>query len=355
MFSLPYNINFMDPASVYVYGIIHLHNNIFWYLILIVVSVFWVLFAILYDFLWRPSRNHTVNNFANFWIVLSRYVGSMFYPLVYPFIYSKGASSDSEKKVDFRYMWALNYEILSNIQANDIVTSKRSFKSMVPASASFKDLLDFNKLISTGFWRNYAYNHFYFNRLQRRFISPNVILSLVEFRHHTLMEFVWAIFPGTIVGLILSPSFTLMYANNEDIDPFALVFAEGRQWYWNYSAYNLVDTTNIDGFESAGIRVNFEFDSTMTADSDLNLGYKRLLDVDNPLWLPHMSAVKFMITSADVLHSFALPELGIKIDATPGRITQTVNFIRHVGTFFGQCSELCGAAHAFMPIVINVA
>lgn len=68
-----------------------------------------------------------------------------------------------------------------------------------------------------------------------------------------------------------------------------------------------------------------------------------------------MSAVKFMITSADVLHSFALPELGIKIDAIPGRISQTVNFIRHIGTFYGQCSELCGAAHAFMPIVVNVA
>jgi len=98
---------------------------------------------------------------------------------------------------------------------------------------------------------------------------------------------------------------------------------------------------------------SFEFDSCMVITDSLTIGEQRLLEVDNPLIVPCSVGLRFLITSADVLHAWAVPELGIKVDAVPGRLSQFISMIRRPGVFFGQCSEICGVAHAFMPIVIH--
>jgi len=97
----------------------------------------------------------------------------------------------------------------------------------------------------------------------------------------------------------------------------------------------------------------FEFDSCMVITDSLQLGQKRLLEVDNPLIVPCSIGLRFLITSADVLHAWALPQLGIKVDAVPGRLSQYISMVRRPGIFYGQCSEICGVAHAFMPIVVH--
>ena len=114
-----------------------------------------------------------------------------------------------------------------------------------------------------------------------------------------------------------------------------------HQWYWSYE-YSDYETESGDPIE---------FDSYMLPDSDLEMGQTRLLEVDNPIVLPENTHVRFIVTSTDVLHDFALPAAGVKIDATPGRLNQTSLFINKIGNLYGQCSELCGVYHGFMPIV----
>jgi len=97
---------------------------------------------------------------------------------------------------------------------------------------------------------------------------------------------------------------------------------------------------------------SFEYDSCMIVTDDLQLGQHRLLEVDNPLVVPCSIGIRFLITSTDVLHSWAIPQLGIKVDAVPGRLSQYITMIRRPGVFYGQCSEICGIAHGFMPIVV---
>lgn len=102
--------------------------------------------------------------------------------------------------------------------------------------------------------------------------------------------------------------------------------------------------------EDPALFFSFEFDSCMVITDSLNLGEKRLLEVDNPLVVPCSVGLRFLITSADVLHSWAIPELGIKVDAVPGRLSHFITMVRRPGAFYGQCSEICGVAHAFMPM-----
>lgn len=127
---------------------------------------------------------------------------------------------------------------------------------------------------------------------------------------------------------------------DEVIDPALTIKAIGHQWYWSYE-YSDYGTKMI------------EFDSYMIPTSDLNKGDLRLLEVDNRLIVPIQTQVRVLVTAADVLHAFAVPSLGVKVDAVPGRLNQTSFFLKRPGVFYGQCSELCGANHSFMPIVIE--
>lgn len=161
--------------------------------------------------------------------------------------------------------------------------------------------------------------------------------------HGTAIEIAWTVAPSLILVFIAIPSFALLYSIDEVVDPAVTVKAIGHQWYWSYeySDYNESDSQAL------------AFDSYMIPEDDLEPGQLRLLEVDNRIVLPVNTHIRMIITSADVLHSWAIPCLGIKCDAVPGRLNQTPLFIRREGVFYGQCSELCGANHAFMPIVVE--
>lgn len=143
--------------------------------------------------------------------------------------------------------------------------------------------------------------------------------------------------------VIAVPSFALLYSIDEIVDPAITLKVIGHQWYWSYE-YN--DYSNLFGS-------CINFDSYMISDDDLEEGQIRLLDVDNKLVLPINTHVRALITSTDVLHSWAVPSLGVKMDACPGRLNQVSIFIKREGSFYGQCSEICGVQHGFMPIVIE--
>nr|DAC76952.1 TPA_inf: cytochrome c oxidase subunit 2 [Entomophthora muscae] len=160
--------------------------------------------------------------------------------------------------------------------------------------------------------------------------------------HGTLIELIWTITPALILVAIAIPSFKLLYLMDEVIEPTITLQITGHQWYWS--------TEYSDYVKQSG---NIEFDSYMIATSDLELGKLRLLEVDNRVILPVDTHVRVIVTSTDVIHSLALPSLGVKIDCCPGRLNQTSFIIKREGVFYGQCSELCGHAHGFMPIVIE--
>lgn len=130
------------------------------------------------------------------------------------------------------------------------------------------------------------------------------------------------------------------------LDPAVTLKVIGHQWYWSYeySDYTLSDSENA----------HINFDSYMINDDDLVVGGLRLLEVDNRIVLPVNTHIRVLITSADVLHSWAIPSFGLKVDACPGRLNQTTIFIKRLGTFYGQCSELCGTNHGFMPICVEI-
>jgi len=161
--------------------------------------------------------------------------------------------------------------------------------------------------------------------------------------HGTTIEIAWTVLPALVLMAVAVPSFALLYAVDEIIDPAVTIKCVGHQWYWSYeySDYCTEDGETIN------------FDSYMIPEADLEPGQLRLLEVDNRITVPTETHVRLVITSADVLHAWAMPAFGVKMDACPGRLNQTSIFVKREGTYFGQCSELCGINHAFMPIVVE--
>jgi len=177
----------------------------------------------------------------------------------------------------------------------------------------------------------------------RNFVVSKSPISNKYLNHGTLIELIWTITPALILILIAFPSFKLLYLMDEVTDPSITVLVEGHQWYWSYQ---YPDFLNNDDEQ-------LEFDSYLVPESDLEDGGLRLLEVDNRVMLPELTHVRFIVSSGDVIHSYASPALGIKIDAYPGRLNQVSVLINREGTFFGQCSEICGILHSSMPIVIE--
>jgi cytochrome c oxidase subunit II len=161
--------------------------------------------------------------------------------------------------------------------------------------------------------------------------------------HGTLIELIWTITPALILILIAFPSFKLLYLMDEVIDPSLVIYGEGHQWYWSYEYPDFVN--NEGEF--------VEFDSYIIPESDLEKGTFRMLEVDNRVIIPELTHTRFIISAADVIHSYACPSLGIKCDAYPGRLNQASVYLNRKGTFFGQCSEICGILHSSMPIAIQ--
>nr|BCO16428.1 cytochrome c oxidase subunit II [Cyrtodactylus louisiadensis] len=176
------------------------------------------------------------------------------------------------------------------------------------------------------------------------FVLYTITLLITTTLTHTdtmnaqMVETVWTILPAVILILIALPSLRVLYLMDEISTPHLTIKAIGHQWYWTY------EYTDYE---------NMAFDSYMVPTQDLTSGMLRLLEVDHHTVVPTDSPTRVLITAEDVLHSWAVPALGIKTDAIPGRLNQAMFTGSHPGLFFGQCSEICGANHSFMPIVVE--
>jgi cytochrome c oxidase subunit 2 len=157
--------------------------------------------------------------------------------------------------------------------------------------------------------------------------------------HHTLIEVAWTVVPVLILVVIAVPSFRLLFYQLNIPQADVTIKATGKQWYWSYS------------YPDNG---KFEFDSLMLQDKDRKAGQPRLLAVDNEMVVPVNKVIRVQTTATDVIHAFAVPSFGIKIDAIPGRLNETWFKAEREGVYYGQCSELCGKNHAFMPITVRV-
>ena len=157
--------------------------------------------------------------------------------------------------------------------------------------------------------------------------------------HYTPIEILWTIVPVIVLATIAVPSFRLLFVELDVPTPDLTVKATGKQWFWSY---NYPDNGN------------FEFESLMVAEKDLKAGQPRLLTADNDMVVPVNKVVHVLVTGADVIHSFTVPSFGIRMDAVPGRINETWFKATIEGVFYGQCSELCGKDHSFMPISVRV-
>nr|YP_010564320.1 cytochrome c oxidase subunit II [Parapediasia teterrellus]UYX62343.1 cytochrome c oxidase subunit II [Parapediasia teterrellus] len=174
---------------------------------------------------------------------------------------------------------------------------------------------------------SYLMLNLFLNKYINRFLLEN-----------QLIELIWTIIPAITLIFIALPSLRLLYLLDELNNPLITLKTIGHQWYWSYeySDFN-----------------NIEFDSYMIPSNELKINEFRLLDVDNRIVLPMNNQIRIMVTATDVIHSWTIPSLGVKVDANPGRLNQTNFFINRPGLYYGQCSEICGANHSFMPIVIE--
>jgi len=174
--------------------------------------------------------------------------------------------------------------------------------------------------------------------IYNKYININLLESQI-------IECIWTIIPAVILIQIAIPSLLLLYILDESVDSSLTLKVLGHQWYWRYE---------YTDFWSVSNNTQIEFDSYIVPTNDLERGIFRLLDVDNRTVVPFNVHVRILISSADVLHAWTVPSLGVKADAVPGRLNQVKFVSQRPGIFFGQCSEICGANHRFIPIVIEI-
>lgn len=159
-----------------------------------------------------------------------------------------------------------------------------------------------------------------------------------KFTHNTVVEVLWTAVPVMILVIIAIPSFRLLYFIDRTVDPDMTLKVIGHQWYWSYE------------YPDHG---NFTFDALLVPEEDLEDKSRRLMETDNPVVLPVGKKVRLLLTADDVLHSWGVPALGIKLDTVPGRLNETWVEIEREGIYYGFCSELCGVNHSYMPIMIE--
>nr|YP_009519886.1 cytochrome c oxidase subunit II [Diploderma flaviceps]ART66043.1 cytochrome oxidase subunit 2 [Diploderma flaviceps] len=159
-----------------------------------------------------------------------------------------------------------------------------------------------------------------------------------ELSDANLLEFMWTLLPVLVLVFIATPSMRTLYLLEEQEAPHLTIKTLGHQWYWSYEYSDLANKT---------------FDSYMTQESQLTNGSPRLLEVDHRMVTPANSLIRLLVSAEDVLHSWTLPSIGIKTDAIPGRLNQLTFITQYFGTFYGQCSEICGVNHSFMPIAME--
>ena len=316
---------FKDPASVYSYSLILVHHQVMWYMIIILAVVYWTYYKIVQDYQWNKTR--TIN----------KYLTTLELVLF-------------ENSLIITKYWLRQLTKRSNNLITNYLEAKKP-SSTYNAWASLGSSLHLMKMsevteISAEEWLVAGGE----NLLLKKFLDKNTtkgyrlmedVLEVEKFRENLLLEYIWAIFPSLVIILILIPSLYLLYSLEENMDPKFTIKVIGHQWFWSYE------------FHNGMLGVSFEFESNLIPEQDLEEGAKRLLEVDNKIFLPVNVPVRILVTSSDVLHSWAVPELGIKVDAVPGRLNDCITLIRRPGVFYGQCSELCGVGHGFMPIAVE--
>ena len=159
-----------------------------------------------------------------------------------------------------------------------------------------------------------------------------------KFSHNTVIEVLWTVLPILVLIVIAVPSFRLLYYSDRTVDADMTIKAIGNQWYWTYQ------------YPDHGA---FEFDAVMKEDDELAVGELRLLTTDTMVVVPTEANVRLLVTASDVLHAWAIPAFGVKLDAVPGRLNETWFRVDEPGVYYGQCSELCGTRHGFMPIMVQ--
>nr|AEL97273.1 cytochrome c oxidase subunit 2 [Platyrhina sinensis] len=191
--------------------------------------------------------------------------------------------------------------------------------------------------------------HFHDHTLMIVFLISSLVLYIIVAMVSTKLtnkyildsqeiEVVWTILPAVILVMIALPSLRILYLMDEINEPHITIKALGHQWYWSYEYTDYED---------------LEFDAYMIQTEDLNSGQFRLLETDHRMVVPMESPIRILVTAEDVLHSWTVPALGIKMDAVPGRLNQVAFLASRPGVYYGQCSEICGANHSFMPIVVE--
>jgi len=346
-------MNFKDPISTFAYNLISLHHDIMWYIIIILSLVYWSLYKILKEYSWSSfnktegfllslSNNKLIYQIQLYiffiWFNIF-YIAYKAIKLILGWIYVSLELHLINKKSKFsKFIIKLFYFILGNSFVSNL--ENEVYKNI--------SLKYFKSLILERFVAYYLFNKSS-NALYFYDGNDNYLLAL-KFKHSINLEYVFGMFPTIIIGLIIVPSMYLLYSNETDINPCITVKIIGHQWYWSYEGHHCSLDTNLNKY----IYWWYDYDSVLINESDLIKGQKRLLETDTSLVLPYNIVIRLLITSSDVLHAWALPELGIKVDAVPGRLNQAITIPCNLGLYYGQCSELCGVSHGFMPIKVNV-
>jgi cytochrome c oxidase subunit 2 len=385
-------IFFQDTATPTMTGIIDLHQHVFFFIILIFIVVAFQIFDVLSFFridslkinsvfsekqIFGENFEDNVHNFnLNDEIFIQQTIYSIFNRYVYTYVLDKFFEKDSNfltELIRTKYYFQLikfseiflktinNFTIFSLIKNLPLLTTNVELRKKLIIQIINLFFIEKNKkksfisnfsLVFGGFslFKNIE------NEMKKGLIHLSLFSKIHKFNHNTIVETIWTIIPIIIVLSIAIPSFVLMYALDAALDGVITVKVIGHQWYWSYECefpdvLGYLDD-EIDFVNDNVNMINIHFDSYMVYTDQLKKGEIRLLEVDKALFLPFRIPVDIVITSVDVIHSWAVPSLGVKVDAVPGRLNHIGVFIERKGVFFGQCSELCGVNHGFMPIKV---
>jgi len=402
-----WDLGFIDPSSAFAESLIRLYNLLWFVLIIVLILVLMLLIRIIYIFVWQAlymeSKSSNVILDFFFLIVLSFFVFIQDKHLIYTCLdrYSNLRNSRTALTLNLFNSDAPNIshlmECFQKVSIHNVILKYDNLP------LSFDYLIYYYKELCAMKKEHYKLIHEVEldDIIEGGKKTSHLYLSdLVEYKE---LELAWSVLPAGVLMSLVSPTFSLIFSLDSSTDPAFTIKVDGNQWYWTYEYDVIVDETNkkwrnldmdweglknsLDAIFNANDQnflpwrpskediikysrawmlieeeilysnyvtdYSFSFDSVMKSDEDLLEGSHRLWEVDERVVLPVGVPIRFIITSSDVLHSWAVPSLGIKVDAVPGRLNQFIVEIKKPGIFYGQCSELCGPLHGYMPIVVE--
>ncbi len=294
----------------------------------------------------RKTRKHELIYFSKYYVYT--YDSSNENALIIRFLLSIDKDFINLKKNFFfnknRIIKKFNTNLPSTLNINNFEIKIKSNDHFLLNSYLFEKIYklwtydNYKKIYDRYFFRD----NFFLKKNDTNYI--NEILYIRNFNNRHDIEYIWAIIPILIILSIIIPSYILLYSIDENLDPGITLHCIGNQWYWEYQVSYYVDN----------YIVKENYNSSLLSEEELEFGQKRLLITDEKIILPINVPIRFIMSSADVLHAWAVPEIGIKLDAVPGRLNNIITWFFNLGSFYGQCSELCGTGHGFMPISLEV-